>query len=146
MFVRSVTPPHTFFDDFWRLHQALDAVLSEEGASGIRSLPRGTFPDINIIQTASDVRVYVFAPGIDAKALDVSIQQGLLRISGRRSIVRNQKAAYYRQERFEGEFSRSISLADDIDPDRVEASYRDGIVQIRLQRRETAKPRQIEVR
>jgi HSP20 family protein len=145
MFVRFTSPQNSLFDDFRRLHQAIDAMLTDDDVSGIRSLPRGSFPPINVIQTADEIQVYVFAPGVDAKALDISIQQGLLRISGRRSIVRDQKSAYYRQERFEGEFSRSISLNEDIDPDRVEASYRDGIVQIRLHRRESAKPRQIQV-
>jgi HSP20 family protein len=145
MFVRFVRPQNSLLNDFRRLHQAIDEALSEDEGGGIRSLPRGSFPAINVIQTPQDVQVYVFAPGIDAKTLDVSIQQGLLRISGRRTVSRDQKAAYYRQERFEGEFSRSINLSEDIDPERVEASYRDGIVLIKLHRREASKPRQIEI-
>lgn len=146
MFVRFINPQDSLFDDFRRLHQAIDEMLSDDdSAYGIRSLPRGSFPAINVIQTPHDVQVYVFAAGVDAKALDVSIQQGLLRVSGRRAIARDQKVAYYRQERFDGDFSRSISLSDDIDPERVEANYRDGILQIKLHRREAAKPRQIEI-
>jgi HSP20 family protein len=145
MFVRFTNPSSSLFDDFRRLQQAMDEILSDDRGSGIRSLPRGSFPPVNVVQTADDVQVYVFAPGVDPKALDVSVQQGLLRISGRRAIARDQKAVYYRQERFEGDFSRSISLSDDIDPQRVEASYRDGILQITLHRREAAKPRQIEI-
>jgi HSP20 family protein len=145
MFVRSTNRQNLLFDDFRRLSQAIDEMLSGDSASGLRSLPRGSFPAINVIQSDDDVCVYAFAPGVDAKALDVSIQQGLLRISGRRAIVRDQNAAYYRQERFDGEFSRSISLSDDIDPERIQASYRDGILQIRLRRREAAKARQIEI-
>jgi HSP20 family protein len=145
MFVRFTNPQSSLFDDFRRLHQAIDEMLSDDSASGIRSLPRGSFPAINVIQTANEVQVYVFVPGVDPKALDVSIQRGLLRISGRRAIVRDQKAAYYRQERFDGEFSRSISLSDDIDSEHVEASYRNGILQIKLDRREAAKARQIEI-
>jgi HSP20 family protein len=145
MFIRFTNLQNSLFDDFRRLHQAIDEMLSDDSASGIRSLPRGSFPAINVIQTANDLQVYAFAPGVDPKALDVSIQQGLLRICGRRVIAREQKAAYYRQERFDGEFSRTISLSEDLDPERVEANYRDGIVQIILHRREAAKPRQIEI-
>ena len=145
MFVRFTSPPGSFLDDFRRLHQAMDEILSDERAPGIRSQPRGSFPAINVVQTVDHLQVYVFAPGVDPKALDVSIQQGLLRISGQRAIVRDPKAAYYRQERFYGEFSRSISLGDDLDPQRVEASYRDGILQIKLHRREASKARQIEI-
>jgi HSP20 family protein len=145
MFVRFTNPPSSLFDDVRRLQQAMDEILSDDRGPGIRSLPRGSFPPINVVQNADDVQVYVFAPGVDPKVLDVSIQQGLLRIAGRRTIVRDQKAVYFRQERFDGEFSRSISLSDDIDPQRVEASYRDGILQIKLHRREASKPRQIEI-
>src|ERR1700742_810344 len=100
MFVRFANPPSSLLDDFRRLHQAMDQILSDDASPGIRSLPRGSFPAINVVQTADDVQVFIFAPGVDAKAFDVSIQQGLLRISGQRAIERDQKAAYYRQERF----------------------------------------------
>jgi HSP20 family protein len=147
MFIRFSSLQNSFFDDLRRLQQAMDEALSDgpSASGGIRSLPRGSFPPINVVQTPTEVQIYVFAPGIDPKKLDVSIQQGLLTISGARQIARDDKATYYRQERFEGAFSRAISLGDDVDPDRVEAGYRDGIVQIKLHRRESAKPRQIEV-
>jgi len=92
------------------------------------------------------VTVYLFAPGIDAKKLEISIQQNVLTVSGEREVPRDDAATYYRQERFGGEFRRVISLPDDVDPDKVEASYRDGIVQITVRRRESAKPRQIAIR
>jgi len=60
-------------------------------------------------------------------------------------VSQDSNATYYRNERFEGEFRRSIALPEDIDPDKVEASYRDGIVEIRVQRREASRPRQIEI-
>jgi HSP20 family protein len=147
MFGRFTGLPNSLLDDFWRLQQEVDELLGDglSSSGGIRSLPRGAYPAINVVQTPEDVRVYLFAPGIDPKKLDVSIQQGLLTIAGERQIPINDKATYYRQERFSGEFRRAISLGEDVDAERVEAKYRDGIVQIRLQRRESAKPRQIEI-
>jgi HSP20 family protein len=71
------------------------------------------------------------------------MQQNLLLVSGNRELPITEKATYFRQERFEGEFRRVVTLPEDIDPERVEAKYRDGILQISLRRRETAKPRQI---
>ena len=138
---------NSLLDDFWRLQQEVDQLLGDRLSSsgGIRSLPRGSFPAINVVQTPEDVQVYLFAPGVDPKKLEVSIQQGLLTIAGERQIAVDEQATYYRQERFGGQFRRVVSLGDDVDADRVEAKYRDGIVQIRLQRRESAKPRQIEI-
>ena len=137
----------SLLDEFWRLHNGMEEVLGDglAGSSGIRSLPRGAFPAINVVQTPTEIQVYLFAPGIDPKQLNVSIQQNLLTIDGQRPIPSEGKAAYYRQERFSGQFHRAVSLSDEIDPQRVEAKYRDGIVQITLHRREAAKPRQIEI-
>jgi HSP20 family protein len=131
---------------FRRLEQDLDEVYGAGTAwsGGIRSLPPGTFPAINVGSTDQGVTVYLFAPGIDAKKLDISIQQNVLSISGSREVA-NGEGMYYRRERFNGEFRRVISLPDDVDPDKVEASYRDGIVQISVRRRESAKPRQIAI-
>ena len=147
MFGRFTGIQNSLLDQFWRLQQELEPLNSDglSSAGGIRSAPRGTFPAINIVRTPEDVRVYLFAPGLDPKKLDVSIQQGLLSISGERQIAIDEKATYYRQERFGGEFRRVVSLGDDVDAERVEAKYRDGIVQIRLQRHASAKPRQIEI-
>jgi HSP20 family protein len=55
------------------------------------------------------------------------------------------EVSWYRNERFNGNFRRAISLPEDIDPDSIEARYRDGVLQITAKRPETAKPRQIQV-
>jgi HSP20 family protein len=138
--------PSSVFDELWRLQQEVDELFgSWSSPLGIRSVPRGSFPAINVGQTAERVDVYLFAPGIDPKSLDISIQQNLLTISGKREINAREAADYYRQERFSGEFRRVISLPEDVDPERVQAKYVDGVVQIGVHRRESARPRQIEI-
>ena len=135
------------FGEFQRLEQELDEFFTgaTPWAGGIRSLPPGTFPAVNVAATGDTVTVYLFAPGIDAKALEISLQQNLLTVSGQREVAQAPNATYYRNERFGGAFRRVIALPEDIDPDKVEASYRDGIVEIRLQRHESSRPRQIEI-
>jgi len=138
--------PGSVFDELWRLQQEVDELFgSWSSPLGIRSLPRGSFPAVNVGQTPERVDVYLFAPGIDPKSLDISMQQNLLTVSGKRELGTEDTAAYYRQERFSGEFRRVISLPEDLDPERVQAKYVDGIVQIAVQRRESARPRQIEI-
>lgn len=137
----------SLFGDLRRLEQELDELVGRSGSwsSGIRSRPPGTFPAINVGSTDDRVTVYVFAPGVDPKSLDIQVQQNVLSIAGERRIAVEDKATYYRQERFSGEFRRVLTLPDDVDPDKVEAKYRDGIVEISVRRRESAKPRQIEI-
>jgi len=138
--------PSSVFDELWRLQQEVDELFGSWGSPlGIRSLPRGSFPTVNVGQTPERVDVYLFAPGIDPKSLEISIQQNLLTVAGKRELREEGQANFYRQERFTGEFRRVISLPEDVDPERVQAKYVDGIVQIEVQRRESARPRQIEI-
>jgi HSP20 family protein len=133
---------------FRRLEQELEQLLRAPTLTGtrdIRSLPVGAFPAIDMGATPQAVTVYAFAPGLDAKGLDISLRQNLLSIAGKRPLTEARGATFYRRERFNGEFRRSISLPEDVDPDKVEAKYLDGIVTITIGRRAAAKPRQIEV-
>jgi len=134
------------FDEFRRLEREIDQVFGAGGwPSGIRSVVRGTYPPINIGSTPEQVDVYVLAAGLDPKHIDVTIQQNLLTVAGERKLDREEGANYYRRERFEGAFRRVLSLPDDVDPTRVEANYRDGVLHITVKRRESARPRQITV-
>jgi len=134
------------FDEFRRLESQMDQLSrGSSWPAEIRSMQRGTFPPLNIGATPERVDVYVFAAGVDPKSLDLSIQQNLLSVAGSRKLEFNESANYYRRERFDGDFRRVISLPDDLDPERVEAKYRDGVLQISIQRRESARPRQITV-
>jgi HSP20 family protein len=135
------------FDEFRRWESEMDQLLGRAANPiGIRAVPRGTFPPMNVGSTADRVDAYFFAAGLDPKSIDVSIQQNLLTVSGRRKVAVDEQAEYYRRERFDGEFHRAVALPDDVDPDRVDAKYRDGVLQITVQRRAAVRPRQIEVR
>lgn len=136
----------SLFDEFRRLESEMDQFFGSGSLpTGIRAMRRGTFPPINVGATPERVDVYLFAAGLDPKSLDISIQQNLLAVSGERKVPVDEAADYYRRERFDGEFRRVVTLPDDVDPDRVEAKYRDGVLQITVQRRETVRPRQITV-
>ena len=136
----------SLFDEFRRLESEMDQLFGRGSLpAGIRAMRRGTFPPINVGATPERVDVYLFAAGLDPKSLDISIQQNLLAVSGERKVPVDEAADYYRQERFDGEFRRVITLPDDVDPDRVEAKYRDGVLQITVQRREAVRPRQVTV-
>ena len=136
----------SLFDELRRLESEMDQLFGRGSLpAGIRAMRRGTFPPVNVGATPERVDVYLFAAGLDPKSLDISIQQNLLAVSGERKIPVDEAADYYRQERFDGEFRRVITLPEDVDPDRVDAKYRNGVLQITVQRREAARPRQISV-
>ncbi len=136
----------SLFDDLRRLQESMDE-LSGVGPTrpAIRSTARGAYPPINVGSTSAHVDVYVFAAGLDTDKLEVSLHQNVLTLSGER-MAADEGVDYYRRERFDGAFRRAITLPDDIDPDRVEAGYRDGVLHVRLHRREVAGPRKIAVK
>ena len=135
-----------FFDELRRIEEQMNEAFGRwPWRSGIRSVARGTYPPINVGATAERVDVYLFAAGLDPKALDISIQQNLLTLSGERRAPVEKEVNYYRKERFDGPFRRVITLPEDVDPERVTAQYRDGVLHIQVPRREVARPRQITV-
>ena len=130
---------------FEQVGQQMERLLGLRGASGIRSGGVNAFPAVNLGASPAQVDVYVFAAGMDADKLDISLQQNLLSISGERKVELPEEAQVYRNERFNGAFRRVVTLPEDIDPEQVNATYRDGVLHITVKRREEAKPRRIEV-
>ncbi len=135
------------FDEFERLRRQMDQWFGySDGPRSIRSSAGGAYPAINVGASAKQVDVYVFAPGLDSKSIDVSLQQNLLTVSGERNIELPENAQPYRRERFRGSFRRVVTLPEDVNPDKVQASYRDGVLHVVVQRREELQPRKIEVK
>ena len=133
-------------DEFRRMQQEMDEVsASGRWPIGIRATAKGSFPPINVGSTQESVDVYVYASGLDTESLDISIQHNLLTIVGERNLITEAGADYYRRERFDGGFRRVVTLPDDVDPERVEAQYQDGVLHVVVPRKEATRPRQIPV-
>jgi HSP20 family protein len=140
--------PSGLFGEFERLRRELDDVLGVSGLpSSIRSVAPGAVPAINVGRTPTSVEVFVFAPGMDPSKIDVTLDRGVLRIAGERpsAIPDNDKIHVYSRERGTGSFMRAVSLPDDVDPNQVRASYRDGVLTVSVGRRESAQPKRITV-
>lgn len=150
MYASLLTHPSSLFGHFERLRRELDDVFGAANnlPNAIRSVATGTLPALNVGRTASSVEVYAFVPGLDPSKIDVDLDRGVLRISGERapSIPDSDPAVQvYARERGHGAFSRTVSLPDDIDPEKVSASYRDGVLQVSIARREAPQPTRIAI-
>jgi len=141
------TFPSNVFAEFDRLNRELDDVFSTYGApSSIRSVAPGTFPAINVGNTDKSVEIYAFAPGLDASKIDVTVDRGVLSISGERAASpQDAGAKSYTRERFSGSFRRAISLPEDADASQVQASYRDGVLRVSVARQAAASPKRIAI-
>ena len=137
------------FADFGDLQRQVEQLFGALGLpSSIRAVRRGAFPAINMGTTDEAVEIYALAPGIDPAKLDVSIAEGLLTIAGERNNdvpQEREKLSVYARERFTGSFKRVVSLPEDVDAAQVNATYRNGVLRVVLPKRESSKPRRIEV-
>lgn len=106
----------------------------------------GWSPALDVHQDKENVFVRVEIPGMKREEIDISLHDGMLTIGGERKREEEFKEGEaFRSERFFGRFHRSVALPTPVDPNRVKAVYRDGILTVTLPKAEEAKPRQIEV-
>lgn len=139
------------FREFERLQEELDRLF--EWMSPFRPL-RGeeVYPRINVGEAPDKVLVYIFAPGVDPKSVELSLEDNLLSISGERKaeealgVEEVKPERFARRERFSGRFSRVISLPESVDPEQVEAEYRNGIIVVSIGKKEAHKTKKIEVK
>jgi HSP20 family protein len=103
-------------------------------------------PAIDIYETKDDLVVSAELPGVKEQDIHLSIVGDVLSLRGQRMAdqqVRDEQ--YHRIERWSGSFERHIQLPIPVQPDRVRASYRDGVLEIRLPKVEEVKPREIKI-
>lgn len=139
MFTRDI------FSEFERLQRELQNVFDAE--PNIRGIGRGGFPALNVGGTPHTLELYAFAPGLNPDSIEVNLERGVLTISGERENLlprQENETAIHINERFSGRFRRVISLPeDDVNPSGVSAEYRDGVLHMRVKRREVPQPRRI---
>jgi HSP20 family protein len=110
--------------------------------------PARRYPALNVGSTPESAEIYAFAPGLDPASIEVQVERGVLSISGERPSAlprQGEAATVHMKERFSGKFHRVVTLAEDLDPDAVRATYRDGVLHVSIRRRGEAKPRRINV-
>jgi len=141
--------PQGLFDQLETIHRLLSRASGVDGApGGIRAVAYGAFPELNVGRTPTSVEVFAFAPGMDPSSLEVTIERNVLKIAGARNAAiprGDANVQLYANERPEGRFSRAISLPDDVDPLKVEARYRDGILRVTVGLSVAAQPQRITV-
>ena len=114
-----------------RLYRLLDSSFSSERAD---QPPAAFSPNIDILATDEQVIMLVEVPGMSREDLAVQVRDRVMTVSVTRKVP-DLDARYHRRERPAGEFSRSFSLAYELDPDSVAAKLEDGLLRVTVQRR-----------
>lgn len=114
------------FDDFFG-----DFALSP--FEGWNASASGFVPRMNVSESDKEIEVTAELPGMEQKDVEVLLEDGRLTLRGEKKMEKEEKEdRYYHLESSYGSFSRSVEVGEDIDPDQVQASFRNGVLTIRL--------------
>lgn len=151
MLVRRVWPSRPTFDspfaDFDEVRREMLRLLDTVASDTFGDVGAGVFPPMNITQDEDNFYLRAEVPGIKPNEMSISAVRNRVSVAGSREIqIEHERTSYHRKERPEGSFNRTVTLPANIDAERVEARYADGILTLTLPKAEEAKPRQITVR
>ena len=123
-------------------HNRLASVLGGEGQASV-----AWSPVVDIEETEQDYVIRAELPGLHKDKVKVTVEDGVLTLSGERDLERTVEGkTYHRIERSHGTFSRSFTLPEDSDAESVAAQFTNGVLAVRVAKREEALPKSIEVR
>jgi HSP20 family protein len=151
MLVRRVWPSRPTFDspfaDFDQVRRDMLRLFDSVAGEPSGDVGAGVFPPINITQDDDNFYLRAEVPGIRPDELSISALRNRVSLGGKREIQQeNERVSYHRKERAEGSFNRTVTLPVEVDAERVDARYADGILTLTLPKAEETKPRQITVR
>jgi len=121
--------------------------LFDTFTGGENSGARGrAFPLINLWEEGDVLHLEAEMPGVAQNDIDISAAGNELTLRGRRTPPKSDDRAYHRQERGFGEFTRVLTLPVEVDPERIEATLKDGVLTLTLPKAAAARARKIQVK
>jgi len=135
------------FREMQTLQNRLNRLFDEQYSGGQETMVTGAFvPPVDIYEDQHGIQLKLEVPGIEEKDLDIKVENNVLTVSGERKFEKEQKEEnFHRIERRYGNFTRSFTLPNTVDTEKIGADYNNGVLNIRLVKREEAKPKQIKV-
>jgi HSP20 family protein len=101
---------------------------------------------LDVVRREGDVQLRFDVPGFDPESIEVTVDHNVLSVSAKRQEERTENDKFFVRERSMGSFTRRLYLPKNLNADGVEASYRNGVLEVRIPVVEQAKPRKVEVR
>ena len=126
-----------------QMDRILESVLGDEG----EEMKRGSWvPPVDIYETPDEIVIQAEVPGVKQEDLSIKVEDDTLIISGEKKFDREvEKENYHRAERIYGAFQRSFILPKTVDKEKIKASLKNGVLTIRLPKKEEVKPKEISI-
>jgi len=138
------------FREFDRMRKEMDRLWDSFFEGGLRRRAEGGgewLPSLDVSETKNELVVKAEVPGMDPKDIDISLSDGMLTIKGEKKQEKEEKEAdYHLVERSYGAFTRSVQLPKEVQSEKINASYKNGILKITLPKSEEAKKKEIKIR
>ena len=138
------------FREVSKLRNEMDRLWEDYFGSGRKAFqPMGGtwMPSVDVSETADKIVVKAEIPGIDSKDIDISLSGDVLTIKGEKKTEREEKEEnYHLVERGYGSFTRSLRLPVGVEADKIEASYKQGILTVTCPKKEEVKAKTIEIK
>ena len=140
------------FKDVEELQNRLSSIFGQSPTrrSGTESevLPVAKWaPVVDVAESDHEYVIQAELPAVNREDVKVSVEDGVLTLSGERKFEKEEKnKKYHRIERAYGSFIRTFSIPSDVDPDKVRAEFKEGVLTVRLEKDERSKPRSVEVK
>jgi HSP20 family protein len=136
------------FREFTTLQDRMNRLFRDSfGSESQEALTSTSFaPAVDVYEDEHNVTLKIEVPGIDEKDIDVRIENNTLTVHGERKFEKEEKEENFRRvERQYGSFTRSFTLPNTVDSEKVSANYDKGVLKITLAKKAEAKPKQIKV-
>lgn len=129
---------------FFNLSRQWDRAFAPfDGERGERMM----MPAMDVVESEDALAIAVELPGMKKDAVKITIENGVLTISGEKTFEKDENHKdFHRVERRFGAFHRSVTLPRQLDAEKAEAGFEDGVLTIRIPRSEAAKPKQLEIK
>lgn len=137
------------FESLELLRREFDRIFREafRELRGEEPLRRGAWvPPVDICETASEIIVTMELPSVKKEDVTIELRDDVLMIRGKREREQKEGETYHLIERAYGEFERRFSLGVPIDREKVEATFKDGVLTIKLPKAEEVRPRRVEIK
>jgi HSP20 family protein len=118
---------------FFALQREMDRVFDDFLRTfDVPSRASSNWPSIEVSENGDDIKVVAEVPGLDKGDVEVTLHDGVLTLRGEKKLERNETRY---SERWEGWFERAIPVGEDVDPDKVKAAFKNGVLTVTLPKR-----------